>query len=216
MIGTPIEGESYVVIEGPRSHRGLVGVASNISPMGIGCLLTLSNLKEWGARGIDTSIQVMSTEVMPAPKAEEQRPVAPSLNLSTGTGKHIQVPVSRLSTRVDPSLLPYQGSEGDLVAECLLWLKDNGFESAVVGQDQAKGSGTTVGYPDLSFRRAGWLRGLWVLVELKTATGTLTPEQEALWERGGSHVVRSAADLAQLARLYDALCTPLRHLMQYI
>ena len=53
--------------------------------------------------------------------------------------------------------------EKDLVHECLQRAEDMGCWAAVVGQYRAKGSGTTVGYPDLTLFCNGWV----VLVELK-------------------------------------------------
>lgn len=79
-----------------------------------------------------------------------------------------------------------------------------GYEVLVVGQRKAKGSGTSTGYPDLSVRRQGWPQGLALLLEAKSATGTLSPEQADLHGRGWSFVPRSAEDA--LLALYRTEC----------
>lgn len=150
-----------------RTHRGLVGVASDVQRLTAhvsSC--TLSNLAEWDALGIKTQILALSTELEPAPLPEPTK-----------------------TTTATPDA--YEGQEADLVAEITKALQEQGYEVCVVGQHKAKGSGTTVGYPDMSVRRRTWPDGLVCLLEVKTATGTLSPEQEDLLKLGWSYVVRS-------------------------
>lgn len=101
----------------------------------------------------------------------------------------------------------FTGPEKELVKESCDWLTKNGFAWAVAGQYKAKGSGTTEGFPDLWVRHPVWPRGLWVAIELKTATGTLSPEQERLHDAGGSHVCRSIGQVSEVAyAIHNALC----------
>jgi hypothetical protein len=90
--------------------------------------------------------------------------------------------------------MPEPLSEAAIVQAIIDELAALGYETLVVGQRKAKGSGTTTGYPDLSVRRQGWPQGLALLLEAKTADGTLRPEQADLHERGWSFVPRSAYD----------------------
>lgn len=92
--------------------------------------------------------------------------------------------------------------ERTIVARIISKLEEAGYDVCVVGQRQARGSGSTEGYPDLSVRRSTWPRGLCVLLEVKTATGKLRPAQQELHDDGWSHVVRSAEDaLAALSEI---------------
>lgn len=214
----PIEGERYRYIGGLRSHHGLIGVASCPLPLGTGWLLTLSNVKEWGARGLETSLSVFSDEielVVPPPPTRpvstQSPPPPPTSTFNFPSPMKVQdaANILRGISAPAPPDDAFMGLEKDLVQECSAWLEGNGFEVAVVGQHQAQGSGTTVGYPDLSLRHPVWPRGIWVVVELKTATGTLSPEQEALWRRGGSHVAYSVGEVERIAttahRLFRAV-----------
>ena len=95
------------------------------------------------------------------------------------------------------------GSEDDLVQAIREALEAEGYEMCVVGQRKAQGSGTTVGYPDLSVRHPRWAVGMVVLLEAKTAEGRLSPEQEKLHGRGWSVVVRSVEDALAAVRERD-------------
>lgn len=53
------------------------------------------------------------------------------------------------------------------------------------------GDGTSKGLPDLMVRREAWPRGVFAGLEIKTDTGRLSAEQQALAERGDIFVVRS-------------------------
>ena len=79
-----------------------------------------------------------------------------------------------------------------------------GYRVARVGQGIARGSGTTVGYPDLSIRRRGWPVGVVCLVEVKTLRGRLSEEQQALHDQGWSFVARDARQA--LLALYRTEC----------
>ncbi len=156
-----------------RSHRGLIGVASNVeSHSAITYSCTLSNFSEWEKLGIAPQIKAMSTELEPA---EAPAPTPPKT-------------VQKLTEGA------FAGMECDLVALIEHAAQERGYKVAKVGQHRADGSGTTVGYPDLSFRRAGWPCGMACLIEVKTATGVPSPEQERLHESGWSFVVRSVRE----------------------
>ncbi len=55
--------------------------------------------------------------------------------------------------------------------------------------------GNTKGCPDLLVSRQEWQAGTWLGLEVKTATGTLRPEQKALADAGRLFVVRSWKDV---------------------
>lgn len=223
MTTQPHVGLNYLYNGPIASHAGRVGVASGVRQCGKLWLVNLANHKEWGAAGIEPVLyEVLSSELEPAPAepADVILPKAPRtrpLPVPTPTPKEVvQVgyPATVLQEPepgnfVGPPVAPdaYKGPEDELAQDCQNWLTRNGFRSAVVGQLKAKGSGTTVGYPDLSFRRAEWPRGFWVLVELKNAEGSLSDEQFTLWEAGGSFVVRSVRELALVARRGEALAS---------
>ena len=61
--------------------------------------------------------------------------------------------------------------ESDLVSECTQVAESMGAMLAVVGQRRAKGSGTTIGFPDLVLICAGHV----VLIETKRAESPDTP-----------------------------------------
>lgn len=95
-------------------------------------------------------------------------------------------------------------SESAIVRAIIDELAALGYETLVVGQRKAKGSGTTTGYPDLSVRRQGWPKGLALLLEAKTDTSELRPEQAELHGRGWSHVVRDPYDA--MRSVYQTEC----------
>jgi hypothetical protein len=173
MTTKPIEGQSYRIVGRDvtlRDNQGKVGVASNVRPCGKGWMLMLSNLKEWG------SAWCMATEIEPV--AELQSSVVVSTD------------PAQAAIAVDA----FVGAESDLVAEITKALREQGYAVCVVGQAKAKGSGTTVGYPDMSVRRARWPRGLVCLLEVKTAEGSLSGEQELLHAEGWGYVPRCVVD----------------------
>lgn len=55
--------------------------------------------------------------------------------------------------------------------------------------------GNTKGCPDLLISRQEWQAGTWLGLEVKTATGKLRPEQQALTDAGRLFVVRSWNDV---------------------
>lgn len=228
MTGEPFEGMSYIYTGSIQSHNGRVGVASGIRKLSsLVWLVNIANHKEWGAAGIEPVLyEVLSSEIEPAPahpapSGRQPRPKPKVIHPTTlpvvGQLPSVALPFpvepllffeepSPRTPYTDPPVAPdaYKGPEDELVTDCINWLTRNGFRSAVVGQLNAKGSGTTVGYPDLSFRRSDWPRGFWVLVELKNFEGTLSDEQFILWEAGGSFVVRSVRELALVVAFCDA------------
>jgi len=96
---------------------------------------------------------------------------------------------------------PFEGPESQLAAEVQAALEQLGFEVLMVGQHIAKGSGTTVGTPDLFYRSAAWgsMTDAWRPMELKTKTGTLSPEQARLKRDHGIPTVRSVAEAIWIA-----------------
>jgi hypothetical protein len=96
-------------------------------------------------------------------------------------------------TRTDPDL------ESTLVENCRQMVRDYGGYLEVVGQRKAKGSGTTLGFPDAVLYR----RGNTYLVEFKSRTGRLNRAQELAihcrWqERVPTYVVSSEQEFADL------------------
>lgn len=154
-----------------RDYRGLEGVATTVSKLGRLWMVELSNMTQWRGLNLGSPIFVMSTELEPAPAA------AVELGAPRGVSSSAQAE-----------------DEAALVADIIHALKLNGYGACVVGQLRAKGSGTTIGYPDLSVRHPSYPRGLACLIEVKTAEGTLSTEQEDLHKDGWSHVVRSVQE----------------------
>lgn len=176
MTTRPIEGQRYRVVGRDmtlRNHRGKIGVALHISSCGKGWQLMLSNLAEWG------SAWCTASEIEPVEEANDK--AAPKPATSPG---------------VAPKLQPdaFVGAESELVAAIKKALTAQGYLSCQIGQIKAKGSGTTIGYPDLDFRRSSWPRGMSCHLEVKTSTGAMEPEQAALYADGWSYVVRSVAE----------------------
>lgn len=230
----PVEGQTYRYTGDLRSHRGLYGVASNIYPVGRLYRLTLSNHADWTRCGLAPSLECLSSEISPAEPAEPLHPMRPSAIpnhvaalshlahvtaldrlASEGDAAFAPAPLEQFKTTTDD--LPkrtvtverdlFRGPEKELVKASCDWLTKNGFAWAVAGQLKAKGSGTTVGLPDLWVRHPAWPRGLWVAIELKTATGTLSPEQDRLHREGGSHVCRSVGQVSDVMyAVHAALC----------
>jgi hypothetical protein len=165
----PIQGQRYRYVGTEpkyRDYRGLEGVATTVSKLGKFWLVELSNLAQWRGLNLGSPIFVMSTELEPA------------------------VPASVTSAPVSAA---FEGAESDLVAEITKALQEQEYLVALVGQYKAKGSGTTVGYPDMSVRRRTWPDGMACLLEVKTAEGQLSGEQEELLKLGWSYVVRSVS-----------------------
>lgn len=170
MTEQPIVGQLYRYIGTEpvyAAYSGLVGTASRVTKRGRNWEVDLSNVREWTAKGLSPIIYVTNRELTPVQAAEQ-----------------VQLPKGPAE----------EGLEADLVADIIHALKVNGYGACVVGQLRAKGSGTTIGYPDLSVRHPSYPRGLACLIEVKTAEGTLSTEQEDLHKDGWSHVVRSVQE----------------------
>lgn len=170
----PIQGARYRYVGELKAYQDKIGVASSIIKLGRIWQVSLSNCKEWPPLGLESAIEALSTELMPVLPASEPK------DRSFGQ-------------QVTKTELAFTGLESDLVADITKALQEQEYLVAVVGQHKAKGSGTTVGYPDLSVRRRTWPDGLACLIEVKTATGELSGEQEDLLKLGWSYVVRSVA-----------------------
>lgn len=177
MQSEPIPGQSYRYEGERRSHYGRVGVASGIIKRGRVWECVLANHAAWTKAGIDPTISVLSSELEP------WSPPMPDTHQSSDA---------------------FDGPESELVAEITKALETAGYRVAVVGQLKAKGSGTTMGYPDMSVRRPTWPRGMVCLLEVKTATGTLLPEQETFHAGGWSFVVRSVEYALQVVAGFQA------------
>ena len=175
MTTKPVIGGTYRYIGNEpvcREHKGLQGVVSAIvRQLGKHWEVRLSNIKQWGELGLLTEIAVSSAELEPVPIPGIQESPYPIPPASGGT--------------------PYKGHESELVDEILDAAKERGYLCCAVGQNKAKGSGTTIGYPDLSFRRKGWPRGMACLIEVKAEGGKLSPEQTELFNAGWSIVTWS-------------------------
>ena len=96
-------------------------------------------------------------------------------------------------TRTDPDL------EATLVNNCRQMVRDLGGYLELVGQRKARGSGTTVGFPDAVLYRKGTIR----LIEFKSRTGRLSRGQELAihcrWaELVPTYVVSSEQEFADL------------------
>ena len=184
----PVNGQRYrYSAKGEiRTHRGLIGVASQVANLtAITYSCTLSNVKEWGDMGIPTQITMLDGELEPITEEPVTTPANPT---------------------IAPDDLGFYGAESELVATITKALQHQGYLICVVGQLHAKGSGTTVGYPDMSVRRRAWPDGMACLLEVKTATGDLSGEQEDLLKLGWSYVVRSVAGaLLALTRFESAV-----------
>lgn len=67
-----------------------------------------------------------------------------------------------------------------------------------------KRSGVTPGIPDLLVSHVEWATGpVWIGVEMKTATGTLTKEQKELFAGGRICVARTVDEAVALVREYE-------------
>lgn len=97
-----------------------------------------------------------------------------------------RLPGSRKSRRNSP--------EADLVKQIKDTLEPLGYQVAGIGQRIAKGSGTTVGFPDLAVRHPTWPRGVAVLLETKAGRNRLTTEQDKLHRSGWSYEIRTVAE----------------------
>lgn len=171
MTDQPTVGQRYRYIGTEpkyRGYQGLEGVATTISKLGKFWMVELSNLAQWRGLNLGSPIFVMSAELEPAPTQQAER----------AAKGHTDA---------------FEGAEATLVAAITEALVEQGYLVCVVGQLHAKGSGTTVGYPDMSVRRRTWPDGMACLLEVKTATGALEPEQELLHNEGWSYVVRSVS-----------------------
>ena len=69
------------------------------------------------------------------------------------------------------------------------------------------GTGTTPGVPDLIVSHELWPIGLWIGIEMKSATGALSPAQRLLRAQGRIFVARSAAEAVGLAQSVHAVIT---------
>ena len=67
------------------------------------------------------------------------------------------------------------------------------------------GTGTTPGVPDLIVSHELWPTGLWIGIEMKSATGVLSPAQRLLRAQGRIFVARSAAEAVGLAQSVHAV-----------
>lgn len=177
-----IEGATYRFVGDAIAYRGRTGVLSGVRRDGRGRHQsgTLSNHAEWLKAGLAGQIEVLDTE----------------LELVKAPGKVGKLPEA-------PASVAFDGIEADLVALIEFAAQQRGFEVAKVGQHRADGSGTTLGYPDMSFRRPSWPRGLVCLIEIKTKTGVLSPEQQKLNDQGWSFVARSADEALVLLDIFE-------------
>ncbi len=175
-----IHGALYLYKGELRSHKGGTGIASNITRIGRNSSCTLSNIKDWGAWGLATSIEAMDYELQLVADHQE-RP-----------GKNAK-----------PEDLAFDGPESDLVESIIAAVTERGYVLCSIGQRNTKGSGTTIGYPDLSVRRSGWPCGMTCLIEVKTKDGRLSPDQQKLFNAGWSYVVWSVDGALEALEAFD-------------
>lgn len=72
------------------------------------------------------------------------------------------------------------------------------------GKHYATGwQGNTVGLPDLYIHREGWPIGTALAMELKTPTGAVRPEQQALADAGCTVIVRTFSDALRCVRSFE-------------
>ena len=174
-----IEGATYRFIGDSAAYRGRTGVLSGVRRQGRNWFGYLSNHAEWMKSGLPPQIEVIDTELV-----------------------LVSTPAAKPTAQPQPSTA-FDGIEADLVALIEYAAQERGFEVAKVGQHRADGSGTTVGYPDMSFRRPSWPRGLVCLIEIKTKTGALSPEQQKLSDQGWSFVAKSVEDALVLLDIFE-------------
>ena len=178
----PINGQRYrYSAKGEiRSHRGLIGVASQVANLtAVTWSCTLSNVKEWGDQGIATQITALGYEL----ERVEEAGKTPEKCKSAGA---------------------FVGMESDLIADITAAAQQRGYRVCKVGQHRADGSGTTVGYPDMSFRRPEWPRGMVCLIEVKTSEGALSKEQLDLHAEGWSYVAYSVDDALAALKAFES------------
>lgn len=176
-------GATYRFVGELSTYRGRTGILSGATKRGRQWFGTLSNHSEWIKAGLAPQIEVIDTELV----------------LVSTPGKVGKLP----ETPGKPAA--FDGMEADLVALIEYAAQERGFDVAKVGQLRADGSGTTVGYPDMSFRRPSWPRGMACLIEIKTKTGSLSPEQQKLNDQGWSFVARSADEALVLLDIFETV-----------
>lgn len=192
-----IEGATYRFIGDSAAYRGRTGVLSGVRRDGRGRHQsgTLSNHSEWIKAGLSGQIEVLDRELELVSAPSENRKNLDSEGLNLRHKDH-QKPSKKCQ-------LAFDGLEADLVALIEYAAQERGFDVAKVGQHRADGSGTTVGYPDMSFRRPSWPRGLVCLIEVKTRAGVLSPEQQKLNDQGWSFVARSSDEALVLLDIFE-------------
>lgn len=88
-------------------------------------------------------------------------------------------------------------AESDVVDAIQGEFEARGWRVLRVGQRRAKGSGTTVGCPDLFLRDPGWPRAMWFGCEVKGPGTHVRREQQALADADAIVVVRSLAEMME-------------------
>ena len=172
MTTKPESGQRYRYIGECRAYKGLAGTASSVVPMGRIWSLMLSNVRDWPELRLPaTGIEVLSTEIAEVESAPELQP----------------------ETAATPATTAFEGAESVLVADITAAAKEAGYLVCVVGQGIAKSGGSTVGFPDMSFRRKSWPVGMACLLEVKVSGGRLSSEQMTLHEAGWSRIAWSVS-----------------------
>jgi hypothetical protein len=182
-----IEGATYRFIGDAIAYRGRTGVLSGVRRQGPQQFGMLSNHSEWIKAGLPPQIEVLARELELVSTPSENRK-----NLD----KDHRNPLKKCQAAFD-------GEEQELVEAIRSEVIQHGYLVCVVGQRKAKGSGTTVGYPDMSFRRPEWLRGTACLIEIKNADGEMTREQKDLHKDGWSYEARSVAEVLEILESFE-------------
>ena len=175
------EGATYRFIGDSAAYRGRTGVLSGLRRQGRNWFGYLSNHAEWMKSGLPPQIEVMGHEL-----------------------ELVCSPAAKPTAQPQPSFVDFDGEEQDLVEDICTELTRRGYLVCVVGQRKAKGSGTTVGYPDMSFRCPQWPRGMACLIEIKNADGEMTREQRNLHNQGWSYEARSVAEVIECLSIFSS------------
>lgn len=95
-------------------------------------------------------------------------------------------------------------TESDIQKEIVKYFKEAGCKVIKTGQYAGKSQRTinTNGLPDLCIRHKAWPRALWLLMEVKKPKGNIRPDQQELFDQGGSFIVYSLDDAIQFYQIF--------------
>lgn len=145
----------------------------------------------------------------------------------TKVRKDLPKPGEVVSAEEAKRLLALDTSENEIQREAVKALRSLGYRvlvnNAGLRSEAAKalreanikkgGVFATPGIPDISVRHEFWQKGLWCLIELKTAEGKMTDKQAEIHAYGGSYLCRSVDEVLAAVRDFegsDAVKNPRR------